>query len=198
MKPPILRSLYKPVRLLRGFTLIELMVTIAVMVILASLAAPALGTFVSRSTMRGVSADFTLAFQRARSEAINRNECVAICMSNNATSASPSCMSGGAENWRVGWIVFRYPQCTGTVNPASAEDMVLAREGTSARYTLNNVDNVRSVVFNARGAPRSGASKFNLLDTQAAVNGPDDKFNRTFCLDFVGRVRTVEYAASCT
>ena len=201
MKPPILRSLYKPARLLRGFTLIELMVTIAVMVILASLAAPALGTFVSRSTMRGMSADFNLAFQRARSEAINRNECVAICMSDNASSATPSCSASGS-NWAVGWIVFRYPACTPTSGVAfttpSSENMVLAREGVTVRYRLNNIGGIDSVVFNARGVPRSGASKFNLLDNQAVANGPDDKFNRTFCLDFAGRLRTVEYLASCT
>lgn len=172
-----------------GFSLIELMVTIAILAIVTSLAAPALGTFVSRSAMRGISADFTLAMQRARSEAINRNECVAICMSSNNTT----CTTTGS-NWGVGWIVFRSPTCE-IVAPTAA-DIHLVQQAINTRYVLNSVSTVRrSVIFNPRGNSRSVGASFNLKDTKVSSN---DTINRTFCLDFAGRITTLEYASTCS
>lgn len=187
----------------RGFTLIELMVTIAILAIIASLAAPALGTFVSRSAMRGISADFTLAMQRARSEAINRNMCVTMCMSSNASLSPPKCTESGDE-WGVGWIVFLNPSCDTditTANPKTGtnplETVVLVREASGPRYSLQNGNSgTRSITFSARGNTRSstGAS-FNLVDTKVS---PSDAINRTFCLDFAGRINTLEYPSSCS
>lgn len=187
----------------RGFTLIELMVTIAILAIIASLVAPALGTFVSRSAMRGVSADFTLAMQRARSEAINRNMCVTMCMSSNASLSPPKCTTSGDE-WGVGWIVYLNPSCDTTITTANPktgtsplETVVLVRETSGPRYSLQNGNSgTRSITFSARGNTRSstGAS-FNLVDGKVPSS---DAINRTFCLDFAGRIKTVEYASSCS
>lgn len=176
----------------RGFTLIELMVTIAILAVVTTMAAPSMQTFVSRSLMRGISADFTLAMQRARSEAISTNQCVAICMSSTGTK----CVSSG-DNWGVGWIVIRLPAC-GTVDTATqtAANILLVREGFNTRYQLNTQSSVRSVVFNARGVSTlSSAGGFNLVDTGVSSN---DSINRTFCLDMVGRLRTLEYASTCS
>lgn len=188
---------------LRGFTLIELMVTIAILAIIASLAAPALGTFVSRSAMRSVSADFTLAIQRARSEAINRNMCVTMCMSSEASLSPPKCTTTG-DDWGVGWIVFLNPSCDTsitTANPRTGisplETVVLTRDTSGSRYALSNGSSgTRSITFGARGNTRSstGAS-FNLIDTKVSS---DDSINRTFCLDFAGRIKTLDYLSSCS
>jgi type IV fimbrial biogenesis protein FimT len=139
--------------------------------------------------MRGISADFTLAMQRARSEAINRNECVAICMSSNSTT----CASTGS-NWGGGWIAFRSPTCE-VVTPANT-DIFLVQQAANARYQLSSVGTVRrSVIFRPRGNAGSTGAKFNLVDTRVSSN---DTINRTFCLDFSGRITTLGYASSCS
>ena len=185
-----------------GFTLIELLVTIAILAIIASLAAPAVGVFVSRSAMRGISADFTLALQRARSEAINRNMCVTMCMSSKAGLATPKCTTSG-DKWSIGWIVFLNPSCDPTIttaNPRTAspiETVVLVRDTSGTRYSLQNRDSgTRSITFIARGNLRSPSigTSFNLLDTGVSTT---DSINRTFCLDMAGRVRTIAYGGSC-
>jgi len=183
-----------------GLTLIELLVTIALLAIIASLAAPAIGTFVSRSAMRGISADFTLALQRARSEAINRNMCVTMCMSSNSSLSPPKCTTSG-DDWGIGWIVFLNPSCDTsitTANPKTAnpiETVVLVRDTSGARYSLQNGNSgTRSITFGARGNTRSStAASFNLVDTQVSANDP---INRTFCLDLAGRVRTTDGGCS--
>lgn len=187
-----------------GFTLIELMVTIALLAIIAALAAPAVGMFASRSTMRGISADFTLALQRARSEAINRNMCVTMCMSSNASLTPPKCTTSG-DRWDVGWIVFLNPSCDTsitTANPKTGssdplETVVVTRGTSGTRYALQNGNSgTRSITFGARGNTSSSTlASFNLQDTKTSSG---DVINRTFCLDSAGRIRTLDYLASCS
>jgi len=174
-----------------GFTLIELLVTIAILAIIASLAAPEVGVFVSRSAMRGISADFTLGMQRARSEAINRNQCVVMCMSSDGTSCADT-----GTNWGVGWIVFPSLGCSDT-QPVAASDIILVRQAVGTRYALNSVDSsaIRSLMFSARGNISSKFGKFNLRDTSVSSS---DSINRSFCLDKAGRVRTIAYGGSCS
>ena len=183
-----------------GFTLVELMVAVAILAIVAALAAPAMQTFVSRSNMRGISADFTLAMQRARTEAINRNECVGICQSSSADASNPKCTSSG-QNWGVGWIVFSLPRCSavGTGTPSFTatppEVILFLHEGFSPRYLLNNSASVHSVVFNARGASNLSTARFDLIDSQAQAS--DAVVNRTFCMDMAGRIQTKAYGDAC-
>jgi len=170
------------------------MVTIAILAIIASLAAPAVGMFVSRSVMRGISADFTLAMQRARSEAINRNECVSICMSDDGLTCTDT-----GQNWGIGWIVFRNSNCAAltTSSPTDASTIILMREGVKERYQLNSPTTTRSVTFGARGNTTSSSNgRFNLTDTSAPSS--EGSIDRTFCLDKAGRIRTLDYLSSCS
>lgn len=177
-----------------GFTLIELMVTIAILAIILSLAAPAVQTFVSRSTMRGISSDFTLGMQRARSEAINRNECVVICMSDDGQT----CYTTG-NSWGVGWIAYHNPTCGAatTSTPSDSSTIFLVRERFSDRYQLNSPTATKAITFGPRGETKSSTNgRFNLIDTQAPST--EGNINRTFCVDRAGRIRTLDYASSCS
>lgn len=82
----------------RGFTLLELMITIAVLAILMSTAIPAMRTTIQNNRMSGISNELVTALQLARSEAIKRSAPVSVC----ASSDQASCTGG----WEDGWIVF--------------------------------------------------------------------------------------------
>lgn len=81
-----------------GFTLIELMVAIAVLAIVLAAAIPSFSDITLRSKLRTYAADLVASAQLARSEAINRNGQVRMCVSSNGTSC-------GSGSWEQGWIV---------------------------------------------------------------------------------------------
>ena len=66
-----------------GFTLIELMVTISIMVILVTMAVPSLQALIERNAVAGQVDSLVSSLITARSEAIKRNTIVVMCRSNN-------------------------------------------------------------------------------------------------------------------
>jgi type IV fimbrial biogenesis protein FimT len=82
-----------------GFTLIELMITIALIAVLSTIAAPSMRDLVKNARMTALANDFITDLSIARSEAVKRGVRMAICTSSNGTS----CTNTG---WNQGWIVF--------------------------------------------------------------------------------------------
>lgn len=90
----------------RGFTLIELMVTLSIMATLAVLAAPQMRTMFVKRTVSNQADALGASLRLARSEAIKRGQPVTICASANPEAAAPKCLAGGATDWATGWLVF--------------------------------------------------------------------------------------------
>jgi type IV fimbrial biogenesis protein FimT len=91
-----------------GFTLIELMVVVALVAILTMIATP---SFVSLIQSNRVSAEvnaFAGDLQFARSEAIKQGVPVSVC----ASSDGKNCL--GTNAWQSGWIVFADPDGSGS------------------------------------------------------------------------------------
>ena len=82
---------------LRGFSLIELMVTIAVVAILAVVAMPSLVSVVNGNRLTAQANEVMASLQQARMEAIRRNRSVTVCRSTDGTTCA------GAGRWNR-WI----------------------------------------------------------------------------------------------
>jgi len=91
----------------KGFTVIELMVTIAVVAILLSVAVPSFWTFIQSNRVTAQANELVTALGFARSEAVKRGEIVSLCMSNQAEP--PACATGGSDDWSGGWLAFVNP-----------------------------------------------------------------------------------------
>ena len=65
----------------RGFTLVELMVTLAVLAILATLATPLFGELIQKNRIDAVGGELSHLLQYARSEAITRGSAVTVSAS---------------------------------------------------------------------------------------------------------------------
>lgn len=87
----------------RGFSMIELVITIAIAAILLTLAIPSFTSFLNSNRISGQANELLATFQTARLESIRRGARVVVCGSNNANAATPSC--SGTAAWG-GWISF--------------------------------------------------------------------------------------------
>ena len=186
-----------------GFTLLELMVVLAIAAILATLAAPSLIQFVTRSAMQSVSNDFIGGIQRARTEAVTRNMCATICKSNSTSDAAPRCTPGAAgvytaNDWHMGWIVFRNPSCDRNItvsDPADVGNIIMVRQPGDERYQLfspTGGGNLKSMTFGPQGAMATFGN-FKLKDS----GNTGSALNRVVCVSMLGRARILADDAVC-
>ncbi len=84
----------------KGFTLLELMTTLAVGAILVSFAVPSMQAVNANSNQAGSINDLVSAIHIARSTAVSQNTRVTVCASDDGSS----CTAGG---WHTGYVVFR-------------------------------------------------------------------------------------------
>ncbi len=92
-------------RVARGFTLLELLVVLAIAAVLTGIAIPGFRTAIQQAEIRDAATSFYSALTRARSEAIARNTPVAVCARNIGDPSSPSCSNDNTA-WQNGWLVF--------------------------------------------------------------------------------------------
>ena len=82
-----------------GFTLIELMVAIAVAAIVLTLGVPSFERVIERNQLTANINELVSALNYARSEAVRRNQRISICNSSDGTTCS-------GNDFEDGWIIF--------------------------------------------------------------------------------------------
>jgi len=119
----------------RAFTIIELMITVAIAAILITVAVPAMQDMVRNNRLVTQTNLLVSHIQLARSEAIKRSAPAVLCRSANPRAASPSC-GGTANIWTSGWLVFA------DVSMAAAPGCELSPDGNGVYDpNLNEIPN---------------------------------------------------------
>ncbi|MBD9499202.1 GspH/FimT family pseudopilin [Pseudomonas sp. BGr12] len=130
-----------------GFTLVELMVTLAVLAILSTLAAPMFGDLIQRSKVDAASGELAHLLQYARSEAITRASAVTITASSGnwvgALSVATSSetlrqygsegINGGSAVTATGSASSLTFRAAGTLNGAAQSIRLCPSSGSSGR-----------------------------------------------------------------
>lgn len=133
-----------------GFTLFELIVTIAIIAILSALMGPTFVDTVDRNRQQSSLGSMFGMLGTARSEAVNRQVSVVACPSTDEASC-------GGSNWETGWIIFADDGgTTGTAdNGALDGDEELIRIGQAASGTVTvrgrNFDTGPAITFGQEG-----------------------------------------------
>ncbi len=104
-----------------GFTLMELMIVLALAAVILSIGAPSFAEFRRNNRLTGVGNELLGAMQTARSEAIKRQVPVAVCPSNDPGDAGATCSAGAF----TGWIVFVDPDNNCVRDTANPREVVL-------------------------------------------------------------------------
>ena len=187
-----------------GFTLTELMITLAIVGILLVVGVPSLKTFMQGNQLIATTNELLSALHVARSEAIKLNTRVSICESSDGETCSKT------GSWKNGWIVFvdgnvvnpgDLPgDLVNTGKPCSKPDTdcLLRIHGAISDKLLSvSAANVSSFTFTSRGLPKAanGASQagvFSLCSFDSSDNVID---SRAVILSFAGRVRVSDNQA---
>jgi type IV fimbrial biogenesis protein FimT len=149
-----------------GFTLYELLVTLALASAITSLAVPGFRGFMQSTRAVTHTNDLITALNLSRSEATRRGAPIDVCASGDGASCS------GSTDWSDGWIVR---------TPAGEVLRVWpARSGGSAILTAN----VSTIRFQARGALSAGVAP--LLTMQLPDCSGDKR--RAISINVAGRI----------
>lgn len=164
----------RPETIQAGFTLIELIVVVAMVAIIAALATPSWNTMIVNNRIRAAVNDWTQSFYFARNEAIRQNVAVTIC----ASSTGLDCTASGYE---LGWIVK-------TGLPAATTGTILQDTLPVNRATLTpNINAARAITFLPNGLPIGNFAGAHLVvrDFPAA----DNSLSKYICIARTGRLR---------
>lgn len=109
-----------------GFTLVEMMVTVAILGILLAVGVPSYQNFILNSRMTTQANDFLTTLNYTRSEAVKRNTRVTMCKSSNGTTCEVTAITAATASWKTGWIIFGDGNTAGILD---GDDTILRVQG---------------------------------------------------------------------
>lgn len=167
----------------RGFTAIELMVTVSIVAVLLALAAPSFASLIESWRVRQATEQLTSTLYYARSEAIKRGGRVVVQKIPNNTNGCTS--ATGNRDWDCGWIVCEDTNGNGTCN---TKEPVLQRIDTPARVQVSRTGGGASIKVNRWGLVDGTWLGFSLVPLEKSTTHTG---SRGVCMSSGGRVRVI-------
>lgn len=127
-----------------GFTLLELVITVAVLAIALGIAVPSFQGITNRNRLTSVANEVVAAMQLTRMEAIRRNQRVVMCPSTNGTTCS-------GANWMR--MIVREADAAGEV----IREFQFNGQGLAIKSS-SNVDDNNQIAFTSSGFARVGGT----------------------------------------
>ncbi|SDX36877.1 GspH/FimT family pseudopilin [Marinobacter mobilis] len=158
----------------RGFTLIELIVTIAVFGVIIALAAPSFQNMVISNRVAFDRDEFFNLLQFARSEAIKNGTAVTICKSSNGSSCDNSL------GWNGGWLLFADTDRDGVLD-ASGDKVIKSVDPLEGLVVVTQSNGDNLVTFESRGLLIDGDGVFTFSHSAGA------QFTKSVDLGITGR-----------
>ncbi len=184
-------SLRPTARRVRGFTLIELMVVIAVATVLLGFGVPSMTAILNSNKLTAASNALLSSMRLARSEAFKRNGRVVLCKSRDGIACTP------AGGWEQGWIVFHDADGNGEHD----DQEVVIERGNPLEASLRLTGNssvAKYLSFVATGSTRLAAGGFQAGTVTVCNLSATGGEARQIVLNAVGRPRVQRVAvASC-
>lgn len=159
----------------RGFTLIELMITLAIFGLLAAFAAPSVTGLMRSNRLTAQTNEFISAINIARSEAVKRSSVVTLCITDG--NATPNC-DAASTSWQTGWIIFTDLNGDASFDNAT-ESLIRIHEELSDDYTLLST-HFELVAYNLQYSPTG------VLRPRDAVSATSTQRTFTLCDPYTG------------
>jgi len=164
-----------------GFTILELLITVALVSIVMAIAVPSMQSFTQNDRMTTNINALIGHLAYARSEAVKRSQQVSICASNDAASCS-----GG---WSDGWIVYIDSDADNSFT--AGEEIIKAQQALDGGNTLTATTIGSQVTYDNRGfVTAASVGSLQLCDSRSGSHG------KTIRITTTGRVR-LEVNTAC-
>lgn len=179
------RCMQPGVNVQAGFTMMELMVVIAVVGIMATVAAPSFSGFIANSRISSATNDLIADLMQARSMASTTGSHAVVCPSTNGTSCATS-----VSAWATGRILFIDKNANGAFD--TGETLIKYAAGLPANLTIAMTGFPNSyIAYNSYGGMFPlGNGAFTLC-----VKGASQ--SRQVSVDYSGRPTATKIPQSC-
>lgn len=173
-----------------GFTLIELMITLAVLAILLGVAVPSMQGLIKQNRITTTTNELVSTIAYARSEAVLRGTSVVVCNTPDTGAASPACDSG--SSWTNGWIVF--VDSNGNLSLDTGETLLRASAPPPADVVITPATtSARGIVFTRLGRAQGIATDKSLaVGAGFSLCSPGQADGRVTSLNAAGRASTAK------
>ena len=171
-----------------GITLIELLIVIAIVCVLSSIALPAFGSLVQSGHARSARSALTVSISQARSSAVMRRQYVAVCPSADQIRCDRSL------KWHHGWLVFVDADNNGERD--TDEDIVGASQALDAGIAIVSTRGRYRIRYQADGSSDGSNLTLTVCDRRGAASAS------TLVMNNSGRLRSgkpsaAQAAAAC-
>lgn len=146
-------------RTIRGFTLTELMVALAIAGVLAMIGAPAMGSLLARTRDANTEAMVANTLRHARSAAVMRNARVLVCPSRDGRRCNPG------DDWQHGWIVAKDADHDG--QPDGGAAVITAQAAMPAGTRVVTSIGREQITFQPSGSAGGSNVRFTICHANA-------------------------------
>ena len=143
----------------RGFTLTELLITLAIAGILAMIGAPAMGGLLARTRDASTEAAVANTLRHARSAAVMRNARVLVCPSRDGHRCNPG------DDWQHGWIVAKDVDHDG--QPDADAPLIVAQAAMPAGTRVITSVGRGQLAFHPNGGAGGSNARFTICHANA-------------------------------
>lgn len=175
-----------------GFTMTELMVVVAIVAVLMTMAVPSLTRFVADWRLSNAVNSLSNSLRVARVESISRNKRVVLCK----VDASTTCATApGTTGFATGWIVFVDSNTNDTYD--AGEEILIQQEALTGIANIAPKSNVL-FRFQPSGLLAGTFDGFNFDSNLFQSTALTPWARRAICISKPGRIRFTNDSSTCT
>jgi type IV fimbrial biogenesis protein FimT len=167
----------------QGVTLPELLIVIAIVGLLATLAVPSFKRLIQANAISSGVEMFMADLRYTRSESIKRGGGVVMCRSDAPENTEPTCGKDSTLGWQSGWIIFHDLDGNGKKN--ETETLLRVQAPLTGIDSINESRAAKTFKFTA-----TGRLTLNLTThLQFGGNKTPNDIERLVCINVAGRAR---------
>ena len=178
-----------------GFTLIELMVVVALVAIMAAIAVPSYRAMIQNNRATTQANELVAALNLGRSEAVRAGTPAIVCARPAAPTTPESCAAGG--DWSNGWLVFSDVNANGAYDEDADGDGNPCEVGEDCLLRVQDPPNGNPVINQVPAGPVTFRNDGSASNAVITVRFPDCTGNQLQSIDVQPAGRVNVTAGAC-